>query len=127
MMGWHDSKIYAVAFVPQFELAFDIDYIFQWLRPEGEECFRFWVSAATLIFENVYDFKAQIGLYTPELEIDAIRRTIPRRPRNADFIQKETEWKWVIDCHQGEFNFQSSGYKMFVRSEPCLIASQTLD
>ncbi len=30
-MGWHDSRIHSVAFGENFELIFDIDYIFKWL------------------------------------------------------------------------------------------------
>jgi hypothetical protein len=32
-MGWHDARIYAVAFLQEtFEFALDIDYIFEWVR-----------------------------------------------------------------------------------------------
>ena len=62
-MGWHDSRIYALAFSPEtFELLLDIDYIFQWINPEpGETFYKFWVAPATLIFENVSDVDFDIG------------------------------------------------------------------
>ena len=34
-MGWHDSNIHAISFLPEtFELVLDIDYILQWIHPE---------------------------------------------------------------------------------------------
>lgn len=128
IMGWHDCTIYAVAFLSQFELAFDIDYIFQWVQPQGEETnFSFCVSQATLVFENVYDFDAVLHFHSSRIKIDAIKRESPSRPRNAEYIGKETEWEWTIDCQQGDISFHSVGYNLFARAEPVLIASQTLD
>jgi hypothetical protein len=98
IMGWHDSNIYAVAFSPEkFEIAFDIDYIFQWVHPkQNETCFSFWVSPATLVFKNVYDVEFHIELYDGRLEIDSINRECIGTARNAQHIRKDEEWIWNI-------------------------------
>lgn len=45
----------------RFKLLFDIDYIFKWVGPEEDGYYRFWISPATLIFENVYDVNIDLG------------------------------------------------------------------
>ena len=119
-MGWHDSRIYALAFSPEtFELLLDIDYIFQWINPEpGETFYKFWVAPATLIFENVSDVDFDIGSYNSGLEIINIRRDEARKPRNAEHIQRQTEWQWTLDCQQGDIKLWSVGYKQYIRSAP---------
>ena len=128
-MGWHDSQIHALAFLPEhFELAFDIDYIFQWLHPASNETqFKFWVAPATLIFENVYDVEFDIDSYNGGLEIDNIRREDARPPRNAEHAGRENEWLWVIECQEGEIKFRSVGYNQFIRSAPQLGQTQAID
>jgi hypothetical protein len=94
IMGWHDSKIHALAFVPEdFEIAFDIDYIFQWIHPKPNETyFKFWVAPATLVFENVHDVEFDIESYNGDLEIDGVTRKDPGKPLNAQFIGKDVDW-----------------------------------
>lgn len=120
IMGWHDSRIYALAFAPEkSEIIFDIDYIFQWVSPqEGEVSFSFWVSPATLVFENIYNIEFDLGLNDGELEIDVIKRELIGAPRNAQYIGKNEEWIWIIECQQDEIKFRSAGYKMHVRAKP---------
>jgi hypothetical protein len=129
VMGWHDSQVHAIAFLPEdFEIAFDIDYIFQWIHPEsGETYFKFWVAPATLVFENVYDVEFDIDSYNGKLEIDNIRREDERPPRNAQYIGKEKEWLWVIECQEGEIRFRSVGYNQFIRAIPQLRQTQTIN
>src|SRR5438309_8662854 len=85
-MKWHDCNIYAIAFGVNYELSFDIDYIFRWVQPTGEsEDFKFLVSPCTLIFENVRDLKLDIEITEPfRLEIEDIIKDKPQRPINAD-------------------------------------------
>jgi hypothetical protein len=107
VMGWHDSNVYAVAFSREkFEIAFDIDYIFQWVHPrQNETCFSFWVSPATLVFKNVYDVEFHIESYDGGLEIDFINRECVGTPRNAQHIEKNEEWIWNIECQEGQIKF----------------------
>jgi hypothetical protein len=124
IMGWHDSRIYAVAFYSEsFEFALDIDYIFQWVHPpENETYFKFWVAPATLVFENVYDLEFNIEIGFGEiLEIADLERT-----QEKDFDNKEI-WQWILSTQQGEIKFKSSGYKQFIRKEAVFGHSQTID
>jgi hypothetical protein len=129
LMGWHDSQIRATAFFPEdFELGFDIDYIFDWIDPPpNEKYFRFWVAPATLIFKNVHDVELDIDSCNGKLEIDNIKREDECSPINAQFIGKATEWLWTIECQEGEIRFRSVGYEQFIRATPQLTQSQTLD
>ena len=126
-MGWHDCRIYAIAFSPDtFEVLLDIDYIFQWIHPEPEEkSFKFWVSPATLVFQNVYNVEFDV-LTTTGLEIDHIRREQPRAPRNAAYIEHEIEWLWTLDCQQGDIRLWSVGYQQYIRATPRLDEAQKL-
>ena len=89
-MGWHDSKIYALAFSPEtFELLLDIDYIFEWVQPEpGKKFFKFWIDPATLVFQNVYDVDFDIQAMGPELEILSIVREQSRAPETQLILIK---------------------------------------
>jgi hypothetical protein len=129
VMGWHDSQIHAMAFFPEeFELAFDIDYIFQWVDPQPNETyFKFWVAPATLVFKNVFDVEFEIDSYNGKLEIDNIKREDESSPINAQFIGKASEWRWTIECQEGEIRFRSVGYEEFIRALPQLTMTQTLD
>jgi len=126
-MGWHDSIIHSLAFFPEdFEFALDIDYIFQWIDPEeGEKHFHFWVAPANLVFENVYDLRFDIETDS-KIEIDAITRENPQKPNNSEHIEKQTEWRWNIECQEGTISFKSVGYKMFVKQEPVFTCEQSL-
>lgn len=128
IMGWHDARVYAIAFAPEkFEIIFDIDYILKWVHPkQNETSFSFWVSPATLAFENVYDVEFDIGSYNGGLEIDAIKRESVGAPKNAQCIEKKEEWIWTIECQEGEIKFRSVGYKQHIRAEP-VFGGQTLD
>ena len=129
VMGWHDSQIHAMAFFPEdFELAFDIDYIFEWLDPQpNQRYFKFWVAPSTLIFNNVHDVELDIDSYNAKLEIDNIKREDESPPINAEYIGKTSEWLWTIECKEGEIRFRSVGYEQYIRTAPQLTYSQTVD
>jgi hypothetical protein len=119
-MAWHDSRIYAVSFSAEFQLIFDIDYIFKWVLTG--KTYKFWIAPCTLVFENVYDIR--FDLSTPEIDIDDIERNNPQRPKNADYIKREIEFDRIIETRQGSISFKSIGYKQYVRQLPKLIHGQ---
>jgi hypothetical protein len=126
-MGWHDSHIHAVAFLPeQFEVAFDIDYVLQWVQPSEDQYYRFWVAPATLVFENVHHLKVDLEPFDA-VEIADLHREDPQRPINADYISRDTEWRWRIETHQGDISLRSIGYKQYFRRPPVFGTSQSLD
>lgn len=128
-MGWHDSLIYGFIFSENYELILDIDYIFHWVQPKGDiKYFKFWVSPCTLIFENVNNLKFDIEISEPfELEIADIHRDNPTRPKNADYIKRDTEYNWIIETQQGEITFKAVGFKQFVRILPILLDRQNIE
>lgn len=124
VMGWHDSKIYSIQWNEEnFELIFDIDYIFEWIN-DGDS-FRFVVCPVTLTFENVWDLKIEVEP-RGEIQINEISRMNPNRPKNAEFINKEMEWQWNIDLFYGDITFKSVGYTHINRKEPVEQKSQSL-
>ena len=126
-MGWHDSKIYAIAFKDEnFELALDIDYIVEWIHPVGDEThFKFHLAPATLVFRNVWDLKINIESNL-DLEISDIHRDNPHQPKNAKQVQESIEYDWRIETNDGEITFKSIGYKQYFRKPPVLSNLQTL-
>jgi len=127
-MGWLDATFHGIAFFPEkYEIALDIDYIFEWLNSEERKgYYDFRVAPATLVFENIHNFVFDMGEAYRTLQIKYIERTDPRKPPNAEYIEKETEWKWTIEFEFGHISFYSVGFKQFIRKEPLLIRSQTL-
>lgn len=127
-MGWHDVHIHAVAFrAVIFEFWLDVDYIFSWVHPKGDETyFRFWVAPATLVFTNVHSLRFDIDSHNGDLSLQGVERSEPSRPRNADYIPKQTEWLWRLDCSEGEVTFRSGGYSQFTRRPPVLLQAQQL-
>lgn len=127
-MKWHDCTVYGVAVDKKnYKLMFDIDYIFSWIIPQSQDdYYKFWVSPATLVFENVYNLEIDIESNL-EIDIDTIYREQPRQPKNKDYILKDLEWKWVIITQQGEISFQSVGFNMYVRKKPLLQQFQEIE
>jgi hypothetical protein len=124
-MGWHDVVIHAITFRPEvYEFVLDVDYIFAWVDPQPPSpYFSFWISPATLVFQNVVNFKAQME--DPlGLQIMGISRKDPRPPRNADSIPLKTEWTWTIDLLQGEIEFSSAGFCQYIRRSPIRVSAQ---
>ena len=127
-MGWHDVRIHAMAFHGNtYEIAFDVDYIFEWIPPDsGKTYSEFWVSPATLVFENVnklrIDLEPSLGV-----ELDGIERKSPRKPKNLDYIERDVEWAWKLQTHSGEISFRSVGYKQYIRRQPVLTRRQFLE
>lgn len=127
-MGWHDVNIHAVAFRAEvFEFWLDVDYIFSWVHPQGEEThFRFWVAPATLVFTNVHSLRFDIESHDGDLSLQGIERSEPCSARNAECLDKKTEWLWLLDCNEGEITFRSVGFSQFTRRRPVLLQTQQL-
>lgn len=126
-MGWHDCKIHAVAFDEvNYKLLFDIDYIFKWVGPQDNGYYSFWISPATLIFENVYDVDINLGFDLGTI-IEGLERTSPSKPLNSDYIKKDTEWEWTIETTNGQIRFKSVGYTQYIRKEPVHKKVQEID
>jgi hypothetical protein len=128
-MNWHDCNIHAMSFGVNYELSFDIDYVFRWIQPKAEtKDYEFLIAPCTLIFENVHELKLDIEITEPfKLEIEGIIKHTPQRPINAGYIKREVEYHWKIETQQGNITFKSVGYNQFVRQNPQLSNSQSLN
>ena len=124
-MNWHDNSIHAISFDNNFHLYLDIDYIFEWVLRSKK--YMFWISPCTLIFDNVYDLKIDIGPSTPEFEVDFITRSNPQRPKNAEYINRDVEFDWLIEMQQGTISFKAVGYRQYVRQVPKFVGKQKID
>lgn len=128
-MGWHDSPIYAFAFLAESnEFVLDIDYILRWVEPAQDEThFNFWVSPATLVFENAYDVKFDLKTrYGIRIDIQDIDRRNPR-VLEAGLLAGTNEWRWVIEAQEGEISLDATGYKQYFRKKPFLQREQALE
>ena len=119
-MSWHDVVIHGLATSnemlsgpdeePRFEsqkLLFDIDYVLSWRESLAERQADFWVSPATLVFEEVSNLNVNFGSKSgkPLLVIYAIGR----EGRH-----------WTISLDGGQISFDSAGFKQYIRREPVL-------
>ena len=122
-MGWHDCLIHALSFNNEFKLLFDIDYIFKWVLA-GKK-YKFWISPCTLIFENCYNVIFDLDMSTPRLEINSISRENPKKPKNAEFIERQVEFDWVMETQQGSISFTSVGFSQYDKKKPVFSGAQS--
>jgi hypothetical protein len=121
-MGWHDAKVYAMAFfsnVKTFdnELVFDLDYILQWINPVlPDPNFSFWIAPCTLVFKNVYRLKFDLDNLPPntfDFEILDIDRLDEHQYPNG-----QPYWNWHIATVNGYIDFEASSYEQIVKQAP---------
>jgi hypothetical protein len=60
------------------------------------------------------------------LSLQCIERSEPCRPRNAEYLEKQIEWLWSLDCGWGWITFRSVGFSLFIRRAPVLLLAQQL-
>jgi hypothetical protein len=128
-MGWHDAAIHGLALHTEGEsetllsrLLVDLDYIVRWVHPVPPDgYFSFWVSPATLVFDDVWDLEADIDCkgVVPGLEIADLHRLMPDDGRN-------NLPRWHIEGHAFDMRFRASGYHQYLRRAPVLIPRQSL-
>jgi hypothetical protein len=123
-MGWHDNPVHAIAFGPGGrELSLDIDYIFKWEQPlPGEKYYRFWISPATLVFEDVLDLKINHDAYVGLIILGIERKESEKSELNFP----KMIWKWRIDFVEAKWDFHATGYRQFIRKAPELFGRQRL-
>mgnify|MGYP000619160262 CR=1 FL=1 len=108
-MGWHDCPMYALKF--DDKVSIDLDYIFKWNEPEVNGMpFTFWISPATLIFENVSLFKVNfITDFVNGLEINGISKS-----------ELENSTEWIIETQEGSITIHSKSFRQIIKREPTL-------
>lgn len=123
-MGWHDNPIHAFAFGPgSREVSFDIDYIFKWEQPlPDEKYYRFWISPATLVFEDVFDLKIEHDAYAGLTILGVEREEV----KKAGVAFPKKLWNWKLDCVEATWTICAHGYRQFIRRPPILVRQQRL-
>ncbi|MYW64823.1 hypothetical protein GTY65_12210 [Streptomyces sp. SID8379] len=128
-MGWHDATVHGLSVQPTDDilprLLFDLDYIVRWVHPVPPAThFSFWVSPATLVFEDVFDLEGDLDFtgLALDLELDGIHRLVPDDARE-NFAHVPL---WHIDGHAFELKFRASGFRQYVRRAPRLVSRQAL-
>ena len=118
-MSLHDCYIHGIGFnFEKYQIFFDIDYILKWHDPEANSSyFSFDISPATMVFNNINELYIDIAPME-EVQIDNLSRSRGRTPRNSSYIDKETEWNWLIECDEGNISFYSVGFKLYLRKKP---------
>ena len=107
----------------EWELVIDLDYIFKWVHPTGDEkYFKFWVAPVTMVFENAYDVKSNIESQQGEIEVADLHMENPRKTKNGKF----TEYTFRFECQEGKITLTATGYKMYVRQKPKLLQGQSI-
>jgi hypothetical protein len=140
LMGWHDVKVHAISFQESHgtfgsvsklgyyplplgsRLLLDLDYIVEWVRPTPpERHFSFWISPATLVFENVQrvaggelDLVPGYGLL---LDIQSLDRSEPHPSGVSD---------WALEGHNFTLSLSSTGYRQYLRRRPVSSTHQYL-
>jgi len=136
-MGWHDCPIRGIVFLDdsnyemgQFDskLAFDIDYIFQWVLVETDKGprYSFYISPCTLVFDQAYDVILNCSTvgYTPVLpQISCLTIKL-----NEEYLKRNYRcYDVCIELHNSEpITFHSTGFKQYVRKPPLLVEGQFL-
>ncbi|MBT8357475.1 MAG: hypothetical protein KJO61_06885 [Deltaproteobacteria bacterium] len=115
IMGWHDCPIYGILFADN--VAFNIDYIFKSILNEQNGHYKFWISPATLVFEQARNLKIEINSdFINGLEI-------------ADIHQQKLEnsgYKYHMETQEGDIRLIASGYRQYIKKNPVLKKSQGL-
>ncbi len=123
-MCWHDVHVHGISFGPMSEengtadFLFDIDYLFEWIKPIAPEIFySFWIAPCTLVFENAYDFKMQIedkiGFAFGPFVIEDFSMA-----ENLERDGVHYGYRWKIKLRTGWIELKSYGLKQYVRQKP---------
>lgn len=131
---WHDNAIHGLRIVEgadgcSGELVLDIDFIVEWLPPQGEDkVFRFRIAPADLVFHEVtdlvvsIDYASSTAALTP-MAIHEIQRQFVTHPTGYSFFAWKIEINWP---RNGFIAFRSSGYTQLLRAEPVIANTQYL-
>jgi hypothetical protein len=84
-MGWHDCRVHAVSVgeyeddtLPPARLLLDLDYIVRWVEPaQRDSPFTFWITPATLVFEQAWNITGRLGPLHEVMEIADLHRLDP--------------------------------------------------
>ena len=87
----------------------------------GEKFYKFWLSPATLLFEDVGEVRMSVEAFGKPILLNLERS----EPATREGYQ--TTWRWTFDCISGEISFRASGFTQFTRRAPILCGKQVFD
>src|SRR5690606_3449693 len=110
------------------EFVLDIDQILAWSQRENEnERFAWWVSPATLVFQEISDLKLQVDNKIRVSDPPAISELTREILEATETGIRNQVWNWSITLHWGGLiTFQAPGYTQYTRNKPVLLKSQKL-
>jgi hypothetical protein len=125
-MGWHDCRVHAVSVgeyeddtLPPARLLLDLDYIVRWVEPaQRDSPFTFWITPATLVFEQAWNITGRLGPLHEVMEIADLHRLDPP-DGNPDPL-------WHIEGQNFEMHLRAHGYIQYLRQPPQHVARQVL-
>jgi hypothetical protein len=118
-MGWHEVTAHGLCVRPGASddalprLLLDIDYVVRWVAPVAPEThFSFWISPATLVFEDVWDLEGDLDFtgMALSLDIDHLRRSTPDDSRGGP--------RWHLEGHHFTLTFRATGFHQYLRQAP---------
>jgi hypothetical protein len=132
---WHDCTIWGIEFRVDDEtsdLAFDIDYIDEWMRGPDDMA-RFRVMPAYLVFHGVTDPKIDVSWLQHGFQISLRPLSIARVDRelipDAKVFLDRAYYKFRLGLNgpeNGAITFGSVGFSIVPRGVPIVSAEQTL-
>ncbi len=122
-MGWHDATVRALGFDDEaHRLLIDLDYIFEWIHPKEEEYFEFWTAPTVMIFAQVSSLSVS---FTQDENFLLSGIAVQDLYREPGALSQDLH-KYRFELFQGEFSFESSGYRMVVTGDAIRNSSQSL-
>jgi hypothetical protein len=138
-LSWHDCHIWAVHFDVgdpdegdwTNDLALDLDFILEWLRPEPTR-FAFRVAPASLVFHGVTDPRINISWGSSgfqnalhPISIDRIYRDLVQ-DQKVHLDRPYFSWRIGLNWPEGEIAFGAVGFTQSLLAEPVTVDSQHL-
>lgn len=132
--NWHDNAIHGIRIVEgedgcSGDLVLDIDFIVEWLQPEGgAKSFRFRVAPTDLTFHQTtdlvicIDYASCSGAFQP-MTIHQIHRESITYPSGHPAFAWKIELNWPSN---GFISFHSPGFTQTVRTSPVETDAQCL-
>lgn len=132
--SWHDNAIHGLRIVEgddgcSGDLILDIDFIVEWLPPQGDNnAFEFKVAPADLTFHEATDLV---------VSVDYASSTAALQPMTIHEIHREVisylnghssfAWKIEVNWPRNSFiSFRSSGFTQVLKAEPIVSGAQYL-
>jgi len=129
-LSWHDCSFYGFTLEARehgtAELAFDLDFIVEWLCEAGHQA-QFRVAPATLTFHHVFGLRFEVDYATvsagmvPFSIAGVEREVIPYPGGHSSF-----RWRLPINWPNGLITFESPGFTQVLRRPPLLVERQAL-